>query len=646
MIQLLAFVQSLERDFISRAKGISVSYGSSNKLWEDVVTALGMPKPRKRKFIANDGRAPDTTDELLSAEKTIKKKRNGPGRPLGSQNFNRNPLTTYQSYSAGTTKGHFNRCWQTSTLESLYALLGPLWSEKNHVNSKSLVAILMRHFTQRLKAEITQADHIKNVLTRGQNLLHDCLSSIAPGSFKFDAFASADGFMEHLVTSNELRHLFSINFTNTKVCPVNRGHNQVMTSPRQVLRITTTMFQHSALSYADIGLLIHEWFTNGLEYSTGLVCRKCHPHPSTPPNNLNYLEKRTQMSLTKPMDAPLHLYFLIEGLAGMKREERETFQADQVWPAQFYLDKVSYHLISWGFWCDNHYWYKVLKIHQGILGVWFFDERQNAGIAQLISTDLNSLAGAQEKTSWLCYSRIPFQDEQKTIHSSIRDLMKAFPDHHHSIPFSLPTVSAPYGGGLPSCDKFQMPMEDIDKPHIDNIDINQPDINPNNILQPDINNPDINVDKPHIDKPDIEPPNLEKPDIAQSHSEHVQHVDHEVDHAVLHAGSKLDQMEEGRGDSDVDIGYSAADVHTTKFLEDHQVKDALETSENDSQQPKRQLKIKLKIRSTTNELPVADGGTITRQSFYSLSGYHSIAEYPSCFPFPFISGSRDANDCS
>lgn len=110
MIQLLAFVQSLERDFISRAKGISVSYGSSNKLWEDVVTALGMPKPRKRKFIANDGRAPDTTDELLSAEKTIKKKRNGPGRPLGSQNFNRNPLTTYQSYSAGTTKGHFNRC--------------------------------------------------------------------------------------------------------------------------------------------------------------------------------------------------------------------------------------------------------------------------------------------------------------------------------------------------------------------------------------------------------------------------------------------------------------------------------------------------------------------------------------------------------
>lgn len=75
MIQLLAFVKSLERDYRQVKRGISITYRSSNKHWEEVVTALGMAKPTKHRFVANDGRAPDTTDELINN----KRKGKGPG---------------------------------------------------------------------------------------------------------------------------------------------------------------------------------------------------------------------------------------------------------------------------------------------------------------------------------------------------------------------------------------------------------------------------------------------------------------------------------------------------------------------------------------------------------------------------------------
>jgi hypothetical protein len=87
MIQLLAFVQSLERDFHSTQIGVSISYGSSQKNWEELVKGLKMAKPTKRRFIENDGRPPDTTDELLGNTKKVKRTK-GPGRPRGSQNIN------------------------------------------------------------------------------------------------------------------------------------------------------------------------------------------------------------------------------------------------------------------------------------------------------------------------------------------------------------------------------------------------------------------------------------------------------------------------------------------------------------------------------------------------------------------------------
>lgn len=173
MIQLLAFVQSLERDFQNKQKGVSIAYGSSQKNWEDLVKGLGMPKPKKRQFVPNDGRPPNTTDKLLGNIRK-KKEKPGPGRPRGSQNINRQPLTTYQSYTKGVRTGTLNWCWQSSTLESLYALFGPLWSNYATVNGSQLVHVLYQHLTKRCTVQL-EGKNVLQLLSSHQNQLHKAI---------------------------------------------------------------------------------------------------------------------------------------------------------------------------------------------------------------------------------------------------------------------------------------------------------------------------------------------------------------------------------------------------------------------------------------------------------------------------------------
>ncbi|EGG07193.1 uncharacterized protein MELLADRAFT_86000 [Melampsora larici-populina 98AG31] len=126
IIQLIVFAQCMEKDYHAVQKGILITYGgTSHDTWEEVVTALGMAPPTKQKYTRNDGRAPDTTNKLLDKKHSKPKKL---GQPVGSQNVNQSAMTTYQSYTAGTTAGSLNQCWQTATLKSLYALFGPSWS--------------------------------------------------------------------------------------------------------------------------------------------------------------------------------------------------------------------------------------------------------------------------------------------------------------------------------------------------------------------------------------------------------------------------------------------------------------------------------------------------------------------------------------
>lgn len=92
LVQLYALVKSLERDFQDLMAGRSVEYGGDLRNYESVAKTLGWTKSRKNRREGNDGRPPDTTDTFLDSE--CKKKT---GRPKGSSNVDRNPVTTYQS---------------------------------------------------------------------------------------------------------------------------------------------------------------------------------------------------------------------------------------------------------------------------------------------------------------------------------------------------------------------------------------------------------------------------------------------------------------------------------------------------------------------------------------------------------------------
>ncbi|EGG09884.1 uncharacterized protein MELLADRAFT_95336 [Melampsora larici-populina 98AG31] len=455
MIQLFAFVSSLERDYEARCKGISVTYGSSNQNWQDIVTSLGMAKPTKRRYVANDGRAPDTTKELLDGAdpksgKPSKKK--GPGRPRGSLNINRSALTTYKSYTSGTTIGTLNRCWQTATLESLYALWGPLWSDHTHVNGTSLPTIIIRHFTGRCDGELNEGKHLGSLLKRGQNIIHKAIQALKPESYTSDKFCSADGFMDMIVDHPHTRPLFAINVTKTLICHRNDKHNRATTRSLGGFWLFPSMFRESGVAYGQLDILLQDLFSEGVLTEPGLVCRGCHPikekgHEEEDPTLYDQRMKIEDTSL------PLHLYFLMDNVMALDSKERGRYMGDTNWPARLELGEAKYQMVTRGFWGGNHYWCQVVRSVEGVLGVWHYDELKNGGFSQLISRDVDSLSGCIANTSWTCYTRVPFEAETVKIKHALLDMMKKFPDRHLSIPFTMPTSTMPFGGGLPSLEE-------------------------------------------------------------------------------------------------------------------------------------------------------------------------------------------------
>ncbi|EGG03668.1 uncharacterized protein MELLADRAFT_90035 [Melampsora larici-populina 98AG31] len=451
MIQLFAFVSSLERDYEARCKGIAVTYGSSNQNWQDVVTSLGMAKPTKRRYVANDGRAPDTTQELLdgaNAKSGKPSKKKGPGRPRGSQNVNRSALTTYKSYTSGTTIGTLNRCWQTATLESLYALWGPLWSDHTHVNGTSLPTIIIQHFTGRCDGEMNEGKHLGSLLKRGQNIINKAIQALKPESYTSDKFCSANGFMDMIVEHPHTRPLFAINVTKTLICHCNSAHNRATTRSLGGFRLFPSIFRESVVAYGQLDLLLEELFTEGVLTEPGLVCRQCHPiTKGQEEEDPTMYDQRMKIEHTS---LPLHLYFLMDNVMALDTKERGHYMGESNWPARIVVGEAQYQMVTRGFWGGNHYWCQVVRSVEGVLGVWHYDELKNAGFAQLISRDVDSISGCIADTGWTCYTRVPFKAESIKIKQALLDMMKKFPTRHLSIPFTLPTSTMPFGGGLPS----------------------------------------------------------------------------------------------------------------------------------------------------------------------------------------------------
>ncbi|KAH9824998.1 hypothetical protein DFH28DRAFT_878188 [Melampsora americana] len=452
-IQLLLFVESLNRDFNQLKRGITVKYGGN---WDSVVETLGWSKERTRRRPAevNDGRPPDTTEALIGPKKA--------GRPAGSTNVHRDPHSSYQSYSASKDVGKQNRCWETAALESLFPTFSPLWIEGSNGKSKDIACKLIRHFSARVSLEMHGGTHIKSVLTRGLKTLQSAVQLLSPDSFVTDTFCSVDGFIEHILKNQRNRpttvgRFFAYNLQRDYQCTQYPAHQESEGSLRTVVMITTDLFHEADLPYSDISRLVSLWQTEGLFSSNPRCCPTClsghavpqpassHPHPSPDTEDVQVvadttsdvprLYERSRLDFTKN---PVHVYFHLGGVAGLSHKDRAAFMGETNWPETLNLNNIEYHIVSRGFWEHSHYWCKLVRYLDGARGIWYFDDRKDDGRAQLLGRDTDLISGAQPSTSWLVYSRKPNIDEQKFIDIGIAKIASKNPHAVGNIPFVSP----------------------------------------------------------------------------------------------------------------------------------------------------------------------------------------------------------------
>ncbi|KAI7952108.1 hypothetical protein MJO28_007792 [Puccinia striiformis f. sp. tritici] len=129
-------------------------------------------------------------------------------------------------------------------------------------------------------------------------------------------------------------------------------------------------------------------------------------------------------------------------------------------------------LVSRGFWAKDHYWGKVLRHVNGLMGVWMHDNQHNAGHACLVDTVPGSISGAQEHTSWVVYSRTWDAEEEQFVDKSIARIRKDNPEFPSRIPFiHMKTLlntshhsNLPHGSPVPNpsvCDS-KLPLNQVE----------------------------------------------------------------------------------------------------------------------------------------------------------------------------------------
>ena len=90
MIDLYTFVDMLEHDWNTVMKGIPICYGADTG--KNIGQTLGLGKKRKRSNYVNNGRPPDTTDNLVNGNQNRKSRA---GWPPNLRNHNRNLWAAY-----------------------------------------------------------------------------------------------------------------------------------------------------------------------------------------------------------------------------------------------------------------------------------------------------------------------------------------------------------------------------------------------------------------------------------------------------------------------------------------------------------------------------------------------------------------------
>ncbi|EHS64725.1 uncharacterized protein PGTG_22421 [Puccinia graminis f. sp. tritici CRL 75-36-700-3] len=432
LIELFAFVKALERDWEHVRRGMTIAYGSLPSKQVDVAQSVGWTKLNKRqKSAVNDGRPPDTSEQLLSDLERAPK-RAKLGRPKNSPNIIKNTPATYTSYVASNQPKARNRCWLAAALESLYAVYSPLWLQEPGGKKDDLFFFLISHFTCRTTYEMTRSTQVRSILTRGSNKLFNEVHKLFPESFVHGEFASLDFFVELMLDptrnkSKMLPKLFQVEENRKFTCTFHPGQQQHPRGSRtlSVIKITKSMFDTNNIRYSNFIDLFNQWTNGGLLGVSGLQCRKCiskshqdgQPSPNTPTFQ-SYLSERSTLSFLGNTP-PAHLYFHVEVAPILSRDTQQEIMGGVNWPFKLTFRGEEYTLISRGFWTGAHYWGKVLRHFNGLTGVWLHDDHLNGGFAQLVSQVPGSISGAHPDTSSLIYSRCWTPTETQFIDNSI-----------------------------------------------------------------------------------------------------------------------------------------------------------------------------------------------------------------------------------
>ncbi|PLW24084.1 hypothetical protein PCASD_14261, partial [Puccinia coronata f. sp. avenae] len=384
MVELYAFVKALERDHINVMRGVPIRYGSQSKKQVDIAQSIGWVKPTKRQRAAskeqaakNDGRPPDTT-KLLLGESTRPRKKAKLGRPANSPNIDKNPYTT------------------------------PLWLRRPGGKSTDMFYSIVSHFSTQSTHELTKSTSLKMVLTNGSGKIFNIAHQKKPMSFVPGKEASCDEFIGSVMdnksnSSKVLADLFLTKETCCYTCPQHKGQ---VTRAREErthtdLTICASMFDQNSISQTEPAKLMELWLTQGLFNVSGLTCPECKSKKKSAATLKNkedpgppLLEDVSTISFPGA-SPPAHLYFYVLLTAA---NNQQSFADEMNWPSKMELFGTVYTLISRGFFGRRHYWGKVVRQVNGVTGVWMHNDNANGGHACLISTETNSIGGAEEKT--------------------------------------------------------------------------------------------------------------------------------------------------------------------------------------------------------------------------------------------------------
>lgn len=124
--------------------------------------------------------------------------------------------------------------------------------------------------------------------------------------------------------------------------------------------------------------------------------------------------KRTDLYWIHP-PPHLHVYLDITYLLNVQRPEAFKMMQECDLPYKLILEGTTYYMQACGFWGGNHYWCNVIRTVGGLTGVWHHNDMENAGIAKLVSRDVENIGGPMPNTSWVIYSRAPTSAESLII---------------------------------------------------------------------------------------------------------------------------------------------------------------------------------------------------------------------------------------